>query len=772
MSAFTFLRPLRPLIPFMLSLVLAAPVLAPAAGWSQMPQVPAAVPAETAVDPAELRALLSALEDPAERERMTARLRALLAVQEAETAPGALGARTLEFMSERVAALSRQLVAAGAAFRDLPVALDWARRQIVDERRHDEWMELGLRLAGVIVAGFLAAAAAERLLRGPRGSLERQTPRRFLARIPLLLGRLVIEVVPIVAFALAGYGMLSMTDPPRVSRLAALLVINAHILIGLLLVATRTLLAPEAPGLRLPPIADETAHYLYIWVRRIAFTAVYGYLVGETASLLGLPEPAYLAFLKLVGLAVAIMAVIVIMQNRGHVATWLRGTPISGGEDGNVEAAEIAAGYRSATLRTARRRFADVWHVLAILYVLLAYAILALGIQGGFEFMVRATLGTIVAVAVARLLVTALDRALRRGFAVSAELKAQFPKLEERANLYVPLLERGLKVVVWLVALLTVLDAWGLDGFGWIDTPLGARVLGSAFSIVLVLVIAVLAWEIVSNAIERYLAGGTAAGGTVQRSARMRTLLPLLRNAFLVVLVTIVVLILLSEIGLNIAPLLAGAGVIGLAIGFGSQTLVKDVITGLFILFEDTISVGDVVDVGNGHSGVVEAISIRTIRLRDLTGTVHSVPFSQVASVKNLTKDFSFYVFDISITYDEDPDRVIDVIRELGAEMQEEPPFSGVILEPIEVLGVDRLSESAVIIKARFKTRPLQQWSVGREFNRRLKKRFTEKGIAIPFPQRTIRVRSDIPLVPAGGWGVSDAADAGRAERSATRPEL
>ncbi|HEV7372455.1 mechanosensitive ion channel domain-containing protein [Arenibaculum sp.] len=749
MIDFKSLRPLWSLRPLLPLLLLAFVVLAPAPGRSQTPEAPAPAAATIEADAAELRGLLAALEDPAEREKLTARLRALLAIQDqAEPVPGALGARTLEFLSERVAALSRQLVAAGAAFRDLPVALDWARRQVTDDWRHDEWIELGLQLAGVIVAGFLAAGAAERLLRGPRGALERQMPRRTLARVPLLLGRMVIEIVPIVAFALAGYGMLSITDPPRVSRLAALLVINAHILIGLVLVATRALLAPQAPGLRLPPMADETAHYLYIWVRRIAFTAVYGYLIGETASLLGLPEAAYLALLKLVGLVVTIMLVILIMQNRSHVATWLRGNPISGGQNGGVEATEIAEGRRSMTLRTARRRFADVWHVLAVLYVLFAYAILALGIHGGFEFMVRATVGTIVTVIVARLLVTVLDRVLRRGFAISPELKAQFPKLDERANRYVPMLERGLKTVVWLIALLAVLDAWGLDGFGWIETPFGARLLSSLFSIMLVLVIAVLAWEVVSNMIERYLTGRGADGGTVQRSARVRTLLPLLRNAFLVVLVAVVVLILLSEIGLDIAPLLAGAGVIGLAVGFGSQTLVKDVITGMFILFEDTISVGDVVDVGNGHSGVVEAISIRTIRLRDLTGTVHAVPFSQVASVKNLTKDFSFYVFDISIAYDEDSDRVVDIVRELGGELQQDPVFSGLILEPIEVLGVDRFADSAVIIKARFKTRPSQQWGVGREFNRRLKKRFDERGVEIPFPQRTVHVRSDVPLPP------------------------
>src|SRR3954463_2036523 len=182
-------------------------------------------------------------------------------------------------------------------------------------------------------------------------------------------------------------------------------------------------------------------------------------------------------------------------------------------------------------------------------------------------------------------------------------------------------------------------------------------------------------------------AKGTDRYGTrIERSARVRTLLPLLRNAVMVLLITVVSLVTLSEFGVNIAPLLAGAGVIGLAIGFGSQTLVKDVITGLFILFEDTISVGDVVDVGNGHSGLVEAITIRTIKLRDMAGGVHSIPFSQVNSVLNMTKDFSYYVLDIAVAYGEDPDGVVGIIKDLGAELQATPQFGRVILEPIEIM--------------------------------------------------------------------------------------
>lgn len=712
-------------------------------------EVPGAVPAPE-VEVQDLRDLLATIEDPAARERLATQIRALIETREAVEEPEleALGANTLQFLSERIAALSRQMVAVGAAFRDLPVALDWLGRQITDRASRDRWTELAVQLVGAILAGFLAGRTTRYLLRGVRSGMGRHPPKTLVARIPLLFARMLLDLVPVAAFALGGYGLLSVTDPPRAIRLAALVVINAHILIGVVLLVTRSILAPTTPSLRPLPIGDETAHYSYIWVRRIAFTAIYGYLVSETALLLGLPPSAYVALLKLVGLVVMAMLVILVLQNRVKVARWLRGTPVSGGVDGAMEAAEIARGQRSGALRTVRRRIADIWHVLAILYIVFSYAILALGIEGGFEFMVRATAASVVIIAVARLVVTVLDRAIRRGFAISPDLKVEYPLLEERANRYLPILDRALKAVIWLIALLALLDAWGLDSFAWLETPFGANFVSSVITVALVLVIAVIAWELVSNVIERYLAGSGRNGTRVERSARVRTLLPLLRNAFLVLLVVIVGLVVLSELGLDIAPLLAGAGVIGLAIGFGSQTLVKDVITGLFILIEDTISVGDIVDVGNGHSGVVEALSIRSIRLRDLTGTVHSVPFSQVASVMNLTKDFSFYVFDIAITYDEDPDRVITVVKELGAEFQQDPNFARLILEPIEILGVDRIVDSAVIIKARFMTRPTQQWAVGREFNRRLKKRFAEVGIEIPLPQRTLHIRSEAALPP------------------------
>jgi small conductance mechanosensitive channel len=259
----------------------------------------------------------------------------------------------------------------------------------------------------------------------------------------------------------------------------------------------------------------------------------------------------------------------------------------------------------------------------------------------------------------------------------------------------------------------------------------------SAISIAAVLVIALIAWEFVSSAVERYLSKTDAEGNLVERGARARTLLPLLRNVIFVVLAVLVTMIVLSELGIDIAPLLAGAGVIGLAVGFGSQKLVQDVITGAFILFEDAIAVGDVVRVA-GQAGVVEAISIRSIRLRDLTGSVHTIPFSTVDTVTNLTKEFSYYVLEVGVAYREDTDQVVEVLCAILDDMRDDPDLGQFILEPLDVLGVDAVADSAVIIKARIKTVPIKQWSVGREFNRRMKKRFDELGIEIPFPHTTL----------------------------------
>jgi small conductance mechanosensitive channel len=233
---------------------------------------------------------------------------------------------------------------------------------------------------------------------------------------------------------------------------------------------------------------------------------------------------------------------------------------------------------------------------------------------------------------------------------------------------------------------------------------------------------------------------------------RVATLMGLVHTLALVTIWAVVVIISLGQLGLDITPILAGAGIAGLAVGFGAQNLVRDVISGFFVVLENQVRVGDVAVV-NGTGGLVEAITFRTIVLRDLAGVVHVFPHGTVNTLANMTKGWSAYVLDIGVAYKEDTDRVVAVMERVAEELRADPRHTASILEPIEIFGVDDFGESDVTIKARLKTLPLQQWAVGREYRRRLKKAFDAEGIEIPFPHRSLyvgEVTKPLPVVVQG----------------------
>jgi small conductance mechanosensitive channel len=232
--------------------------------------------------------------------------------------------------------------------------------------------------------------------------------------------------------------------------------------------------------------------------------------------------------------------------------------------------------------------------------------------------------------------------------------------------------------------------------------------------------------------------GELVAGATRKR---VTTLTGLLLTLSLVAVWAVVTVICLDQVGLDVTPILAGAGIVGLAVGFGAQNLVRDVIGGFFLVLENQVRVGDVAIV-NGTGGLVEAITFRTIVLRDLAGVVHVVPNGAITTLANMTKEWSGYVLDVGVAYKEDTDRVVEIMTEVAEDLRKDPRFGPSILQPIEVFGVDAFKESEVTIKARLKTLPIQQWTVGREYRRRLKKAFDAHGIEIPFPHRSLYMGS------------------------------
>ena len=323
------------------------------------------------------------------------------------------------------------------------------------------------------------------------------------------------------------------------------------------------------------------------------------------------------------------------------------------------------------------------------------------------------------------------------GAVAESDYQYDYQSDEERRGELPRAVVRVVNLIVGVLTVALIAETWGA-GFGkLLQTDLGARIVQAGLAIGLILVFTLIAWHVAGIVVARLLTLASGSSDAERTARRLDTLVPLLRSVLQGIIGVLAGLLILSELGIDIGPLLAGAGILGLAVGFGAQTLVKDLLTGVTILLEDGATIGDVVEVA-GHIGVVEEMSIRTMRLRDLAGAVHLVPYSEVTTIINYTQDYSYFLTDVGVAYREDTDQVCEVLTEIAAELRQDPDYRAEVLEDLEILGVDKFADSAVLIRARLKTQPGQQWRVGREFNRRMKRSFDERGIEIPFPHTTL----------------------------------
>lgn len=697
------------LLPALLSLVLMLSVSLPLAAQST----------EDAPAPDKaVETLLQILKDDAARAALVEKLEAAQSESGDKPAGGVVSgiASLLSVVSTTAERFGQQVTQSANLLIRLPDMTINMFNELGREDNQSFWLSLLTMIGAVLVAALAAEWIVVRLLARPLRAMEAKEGEQTLFRIIYVIGRLLLKLPPVLAFAGAAFGVLSLFNPEPVPRLLLLTVINSNLFVRIGTVIGQTILSPRVNNLRLIPFTDETANYLYIWVRRFLITIFYGYFFAEAALLLGLPEGAYNLLLKLLGLLVLAMTVAFILQNREPVAVTLKGESTGA----------------SAILRS---RLAGSWHIFGILYAIAGYLVWALEIPDGFAFIARATAVTLVILVAAKLLRGGLRRLTTRLFRLNDETRARYPMLEARANRYLPAIDRIGAAIIAALALIPILQVWGVDVFGWLGSEAGQGFAGSLASIVLTVTIALLVWEVVSIGIERYLkAKSEEAGGGSQR---LLTLLPLIRNFVRIALAVFAALIVLSELGINIAPLLAGAGVVGLAIGFGAQTLVKDVITGVFMLMENSIAVNDWVRISD-QFGRIESMSIRTVRIRDLDGQVHTIPFGEITMVTNLSREFGVAMMDIGVAYREDYDEVVEILSEIGREIYDEDEWKAQIITPLEVMGLQNLADSAVEIRVKFQTKPMMQWKVRREFLKRVKKAFDARGIEIPFPHQTI----------------------------------
>ncbi len=527
----------------------------------------------------------------------------------------------------------------------------------------------------------------------------------------------------------SGVGYLSAyvfsTDPAVQSiNNVEMFAINAFFLIEMSRVVIRFVFAPHRSAFRLLPFSDNEAVY---WARRlILIVGILGFGVQLLVPMVGVnfsPELAASVWVTVVLVSIVYLTLI-ILRSRLRVREAI---------------CRYAESFKGANFSVQLfKGLAYVWHLLALLYVfavMVAWLRMPLDAVG---YIVRTSAISLLVIFVGLGLMMLLTRVMRTGVDLHDALDRVLPTFEKRLNSFLPSVCAVLRVVVSVGVVLGVLEVWGVGSFwSWLWFGSGAQLANSVLSALIVVIVGFVLWLLIMSWVDLRIL--EKKGKAVTR--RTKTLFALFSNAISILMIVMFSLLALSELGIQIAPLIAGAGVVGLAVSFGSQKLVQDVITGAFIQLENAMNEGDFVTAG-GISGTVERLTIRSVCLRDLTGTSHFIPFSSVTSVSNAMKDYAYHVAVIGVSYDTDIEKAKEAMQEAFNRLDATPNKAS-ILGGLEMDGVVTFGASSVDIRARIKTLPGSQWSIGRAYNEFIKIVFDERDIEIPFPQVTYHMAED-----------------------------
>lgn len=679
-----------------------------------------AAPAPTASSDQVAQELIDILENDAARAALIERLRQAAPAEGAEdTVPEltdlSIARQLAEYTRSVAEGASSTVRALGSILVNFQHAFSGTLNADYDALRQ-QMLTLLIVAGGLFGSFFLLRLIGNALL---ARMVSRAGARTGLSRIGLVVAATLIDAATVLTAWALGYVLALQAGTLAGGQMGInqSLLLNAFLLVELSKLAIRIILAPRFTVLRLLPVSDGNAAYWSFWAARIL--SLLGYTFMFVAPLLAAAiSPAAAAAAQVLVMATAvIIGIIIILQNKDGVRLWL---------------AELSARRSHDGLGRLLAAIGQHWHLLAITYLLAVLIVWFANPEEALPFMLGATIQSIIAIVVGSLIVGFISRFVRVGLRLPDDVRQRLPLLETRLHAFVP----GVMTVVrWLViagVVIAIGEAWELFNFvEWIASDDGLNIAGAVVSAALIVLVAIILHVVVSSWVEYRL---SVTVGKVP-TAREKTLLNLFKNAFTVALVIFSLMLALAQIGVNIAPLLAGAGVVGLAIGFGAQKLVQDIITGIFIQFENVMNEGDVVAVGD-KSGVVEKLTIRSVTIRDLGGTVHLIPFSSVDQVSNMVRGFSFHLAEIGVAYDSDIEEVKRAMHDAFEQLMQ-TDHKDEILDDLDMQGIIGFAASSVTIRARIKTLPGKHWAIGRKYNELLKTIFKERGIEIPYPHIT-----------------------------------
>jgi moderate conductance mechanosensitive channel len=678
---------------------------------------------------ADMERLMHQIEDPRQRDQLLKTLQALIQVAKqphgdvpSEEKPGLVAEQSqgLFFafgeLTQYLGMLGRQL---GQGFAAIPTRL--AELPVLLRNPETIWFLMAIVLSALFLV--IVGIMLQRLMQQLDAKLHTRAavgePRLQWRKAWLALMTVSLAVIPYIALLFLSGVVFSILPVGAMASGLAALVISTCLLYRLLHAIARVLIEPHAASARLLPINDNAAQLVWVWVVRLITLLVLYF--GTTHAL------------RTIGLAGELSQmlrglILVVCASLLSVLIWRLTTQIQ------RPTAAAPENHSRRLWSTASGTLQKIWPIVATAYIWCVTLMALFSSRHGMTFLVGATLQMAMVIGVSIALLWGGELLFQHAAALNDRVGHYLPGLEKRTLRYLKMIWWSIRMFIALASLLLLLQVWDVDIVRFFTSPLGTNLLWRLVTLLLTVGM-VMAVIDLSTFMSQKLTESPADG--VDLSKKRRTLVPLTATVIKYSALFAGILIALHAVGVNVTPILAGVGILSLAVGFGAQTLVKDIINGLFILVEDSLAIGDVVNL-RGTGGVVEAVNLRTIWLRDLQGSVHIIPNSQVETITNLTKDYAQYVLEVSVAYGEDTDEVIATLQEIDAEMRGDPALAADMLAPIEILGVDRFTDSAVVIAARLKTKPIKQWSVGREFNRRMKKLFDARGIEMPFPHRTL----------------------------------
>lgn len=689
----------------------------------------AAGPPSEATTPAQesAQALIEVLQDEAARAALIQELERLgqpvpPPVEAAEPEPKhtkSLSRRIAEASEKIVEGAVGRLTALGTQLLGAPGQLSSVLNGAAAGALLDAAIELAL-LVIATVAVFLVLRRIGRRIDRKLGARAHESG--FGRTLLIALTSLAIDILVVLAAWASGYVVATLfIGPPGDLGIRETMYLNAFLVVEMVKVALRTILSPNTRELRPVPIPDRAAKKLNVWLSVVVSVLGYGQLlfapiVAEQVSFF-----AGQSMVALVALVALIILTILTLGSRAAVADWL------------LQERHMAQGPRITQM------FARKWHWPLMLY-LIALFVIVLTRPGGVLLPVLGASAQIIgAIVGGSMAAHMISRSIASGIHLPENVNQRLPFLEQRLNSFVPKLLILLRLMIGIVVFAFALQSIGVFDFaGWLEGEIGARAASTLIAVLLMVLATFGLWLGVTSYIDYRLNPDFGA----PPSAREKTLLTLGKNAFSVILIAISAMFILSEIGIDIAPLIASAGVLGLAIGFGAQKMVQDIITGVFIQFENAINVGDVITVG-GTTGTVEALTIRSVSLRDVHGVFHIIPFSSVDMVSNYMRGFGLYVIDMGIAYREDINEAKQAMFDAFAELRQMEEWGPHIIADLDWMGLTTFGDSAIVLRARVKCLPGKQWAVGRAYNAILKRVFDERSIEIPFPHQTVYFGED-----------------------------